>query len=291
MLSAGGVSHFMGMNYQIHSGIRLIFFMKNNIKCLVCACIPQTWRVKASVQEWRKNEKKDISNPRLTESLRLLEKERFKEMDSGYEESKKHEFSSDFEKKMDDLIQGYHNKQRMCGNKPYHLYGRWKQNAALLACIAAAVFMAGGNIDAVQVPKIGIVTRVFNQYAGIYSSTGEEPDTNKLVTGGEIKEPSRLLGGYEVDSREQAEWFYQIIYHSRKGEILHYIQYFDCACTSLDMDKRKYDKLIIGSRVYYYSQEEDFINLIWFDEEYQYRLTGAETLAAMIALAESIYMI
>lgn len=244
-------------------------------------------------------ENKEISlNPRLRAALKVLQDERFHQMNDGFEEAEPHEFTPKFERKMEQLIDEQKNKDkenRSSKKKTKSFYNGlyasgWKKAAAIAIMTAGITGIVGVQADAIRMPKIHIIAEMYDNYIGVRIDPEEGPLVDAVSTMETLYEPGWMPGGYHVTERNIGLAYYKVSYKKKNGITLKYYQYYDKTILTVDSEGRRYQTMVIDDKIYYYTEGKTS-TLLWYENGYRYKLTGSENINHLVKISDRIMLL
>lgn len=236
------------------------------------------------------------ANKKLVEALRVLQEEQFHEMDDGFDESEPHEFSDEFEDKMDLLISSHkeaekkREKAAARKRKPYgFLFDHmWKRASVIALVVIAASIVVGTQVDAIRLPMVNIITEMYDDYIGVRIDPKDGPGIDMNQTLETLYEPVWMPKGYKVSERELGLTYYNVVYERKNGRALYFYQYFDNSLGAVNNEGTDYKKMVVKGNTYYYAENESETLLIWYDGKYRFRLDGEEDINGLIKISKKM---
>ena len=190
-----------------------------------------------------------------------------------------HEFSPEFEKRMEKLI----NRRK----KPY--FRMINTVGKRVACIAACTFIVSAgalmSVDAVRDAVFGFIMNIFEDHSDIsFEDDGKHPDTIQ-----DIYEITYDMSEYSIDFKDLSERSRTIVYTDNDKEIT-YMQYTQDA---LNMMINTEDAVIShidinGFDAIYYCDNHNYHTLIWDNGQYIFYISSNLSKEETISIAESV---
>lgn len=235
------------------------------------------------------------ANKKLVEALRILQEERFHQMNDGFEEAELHEFSDEFEDTMNLLIDRHKEAEKKrekaaARSKSFgFLFDRmWKKASVIAVVIIAASTIIGTQADAIRLPMVNIITEMYDDYIGVRIDPKDGPGVDMNQTLEILYEPVWIPRGYKVSSRKLGLSYYHVGYEGKRGQELDFYQYFDNSLGAVNNEGTDYKKMVVKGNTYYYAENESETLLIWYDGKYRFRLDGEEDINSLIKISKKM---
>ena len=201
------------------------------------------------------------------------------EYDELLVENVEHEFSPEFEKRMEKLI----NRRQ----KPY--FRMINTVGKRVACIAACAFIVSSaslmSVDAVREAFLGFVLNIFEDHSDIsFEDDGKHPDTIQ-----DIYEITYDISGFHIDFDDEGDKSRTIVYTNNNNEIT-FMQYtqksFNLGINTEDAVISHID--INGFDAIYYCDNHNYHTLIWDNGQYIFYISSNLSKEETVSIAESV---
>lgn len=171
----------------------------------------------------------------------------------------------------------------------YRLLTNATKISALAICLISVFFVASfftkSNAEAWKIPFLNVSVEWKDDKLEIKTIERDENGINLDIE--EMYELNLSEFGYEKMQEVSSEKHYFVKYQDKKGRRINWIQYSLKKPIYAQAIIEKCSKKEIDGIIYYYIEGEEDNTVIWWDSNYQYQLSGSESIDVLIKMTKA----
>lgn len=217
----------------------------------------------------------------LYEALEILNKEKMETLLKAEQKAEEHEFSKEFESKMDRLIRKW--KRKFVPGTHYRLRRSWLTAATVLFLISFTL-----GVEASRAAIFEFVTEIYEKYSNIiYEEKDIKNAPDKIL---ELREPE-WGDQYVETSNIKTVYVYKTVQENIQcQENVYFRQFVMSYYRQINTEHASFmkDAVIDGIQIYSITYD-NHTTLLWNDGEYYYELNSKINKKDLLALIETMY--
>lgn len=194
---------------------------------------------------------------------------------------KPHQFSPEFERKMEKLIR----KARRKEWREKH-----RKGIRQLAAMLAVVFLTGGilvtQVDAIRVPVMSVMITIGERFSEIVVQDPAQRDT--LSNEFHSRLPTYMPDGFWVESVDEDKDGCTVFYSNSTKKYYSIDYYTSAADTAIDTENAIVSEQKIRGQPAIIAEKDGSTIIVWYPNGHEYILSGTISLEEMIRILESI---
>lgn len=198
------------------------------------------------------------------------------------EEIGMHQFSPEFERKMEKLLRHEHRPHRIL----LHSTGK---RVAVLAAVIALLAASMLSVGAVRESIVSFFTQVYEEFTAIIFDQPEETGRTYEADSIDAIEVTYIPEEFELISESKNDVESRMEYVDQDGErIIIRQQLLKNGSATIDTEKVESREVLIGQRTALYSENKGYGTLIWNDDVQVFYISASLDEKEIIRIAESI---
>ena len=193
-----------------------------------------------------------------------------------------HQFSPEFERKMEKLLRHEHRPHRIL----LHSTGK---RVAVLAAVIALLAASMLSVGAVRESIVSFFTQVYEEFTAIIFDQPEETGRTYEADSIDAIEVTYIPEGFELISESKNDRSYRVEYTSDEGKMLIISQsVLGNTRSILDTEDIVTENVFVHGCEAIYSENKGFGTLIWNDNKQRFYISGTLSKNEILEIAKSI---